>query len=108
MFYFSSFILFWEPISHRNGILLNDNRSLCYILLSVLFTSCVQKFRCQEHQKSGIKLSKIQLSKVQMSSSLNNYYQARFFGLNSPGANVPALAKHGCKKKVLAKRKEKK
>ena len=79
MFYFSSFILFWEPISHRNGILLNDNRSLCYILLSVLFTSCVQKFRCQEHQKSGIKLSKIQLSKVQMSSSLLSHTVKFFF-----------------------------
>ena len=34
--------------------------------------------------------------------------QIKIFGLNSPKANVPALAKHGCKKKVLAKRKEKK
>ena len=34
--------------------------------------------------------------------------QIKIFGLNSPRANVPALAKHGCKKKVLAKRKEKK
>ena len=43
MFYFSSFILFWEPISHRNGILLNDNRSLCYILLSVYCSLPVYK-----------------------------------------------------------------
>ena len=70
--------------------------------------SDVQKFSCPEDQKSEVQFSKIQLSKVQMSSSLNDYYQARFFGLNSPRANVPALAKHGCKKKVLAKRKEKK
>ena len=39
---------------------------------------------------------------------INTKKQIRIFGLNSPRANVPALAKHGCKKEVLAKRKEKK